>query len=169
MQINSVIYFVIFCMILAYCLIKSWLSRDKAEIWSPITMIVLTLGYYVVKPSFGNLDFFGANNAPNQQVFYISSLLFFISILVAFKRTSDGTFNKWNQYFNTGNAPTISVLLFLFALLCYVPFRGFRYSIDVNDATIMSDRVGLAGSEALEYNLGYGLESIKIIIKTISI
>lgn len=143
MQTDSVIYFVIFCIILAYSLIKPWLSRDKAEIWSPITMIVLTLGYYVVKPSFGNLDFFGANNAPNQQVFYISSLLFFISILVAFKRTSDGTFNKWNQYFSTGNAQTISVFLFLFALLCYVPFRGFRYSIDASDATIMSDRVGM--------------------------
>lgn len=143
MQINSVIYFVILCIVMAYSIIKPWLSRDKAEIWSPITMIVLTLGYYVVKPSFGNLDLFSANNAPNQQFFYISSLLFFISILVAFKRTSGGTFNKWNQYFNTVNAPTISVFLFLFALLCYVPFRGFRYSIDVNDATIMSERVGL--------------------------
>ena len=106
-------------------------------------MIVLTLCYYVVKPSCGNLELYAAYNAPNQHVFYLSSLLFFISILVAFKRTSGGSFNKWNQHFNTDNAQTISVFLFLFALLCYVPFRGFRYSIDVSDAVSMSDRVGL--------------------------
>lgn len=143
MKTESVTYFVILCIVMAYSIIKPWLSRDKAEIWSPITMIVLTLGYYVVIPSFGNLDLYGANNAHEQQVFYMSSLLFFVSILFAFKRTGEGNFKKWNQYFNADNTQTISVLLFLFALLCYVPFRGFRFSIDVNDAAILSERVGL--------------------------
>ena len=80
---------------------------------------------------------YGASTAPNQYLFFVSAVLFFGSILFAFKRTEDGSFSKWNYYFTTGNAQKISISLFIIALLCYIPFRGFRFTISAEDATLV--------------------------------
>lgn len=143
MQTESVIYLSILCFILAYTLIKPWLSKDKSQIWSPITMIALTYLYYVVKPSFDDLSRYGANHCTNQSLYYLASLIFFVCVLIAFRKTSTGEFSKWNTYFNTNNVQKIALLLFIIALACYIPFRGFRYTISASDATITAERTGL--------------------------
>lgn len=93
MQTESVIYLSILCFILAYTLIKPWLSKDKSQIWSPITMIALTYLYYVVKPSFDDLSRYGANHCTNQSLYYLASLIFFVCVLIAFRKTSTGEFS----------------------------------------------------------------------------
>lgn len=142
MQSDSVFYFAIFCVMLAYSLIKPWLSNDKAKIWSPITMISLTFLYYVVKPSFGELDWYGANFAEYQSLFYITLVIFFACVLFSFKYTRSGNFNKWNEHFSLDNVQTVAVILFLIALVCYVPFRGFRTTISASDAGELAERIG---------------------------
>ena len=143
MQSDSQLFFGIFCIMLAISLIKPWLSRNKAEIWSPITMISLTFLYYVVKPSFGELDWYGANRTENQSLFYITCIVFFGCVLFSFNHTKSGNFYRWNKYFTLFNVQKISLILFLIALVCYVPFRGFRTSISADDAGQLTERTGL--------------------------
>lgn len=143
MQPISVIFFTLFCVMLAYALFIPWLSKDKSAIWSPITMISLTLIYYIVLPSFEDMSLYGANTATNQSLFYISAVLFLGCILFAFRQTSKGEFPKWNMYFNRNNVQTVATILFIIAMFCYVPFRGFRTTISANDATVVSARTGL--------------------------
>lgn len=126
-----------------YSLIKPWLSKDPSEIWSPISMIAFTLLYYVVKPSFGDLSMYGANLASNQYLFYLTAVVFYGCILYAFSRPTKKEFSKWNSYFNIENSTRLGFVLFLIAMVCYVPFRGLRTSISADDATIVTARTGL--------------------------
>lgn len=133
----------ILCVMIAVSLIKPFLSRDKSDIWSPVTVISLTLLYYVVKPSLGEFPLYEADSSPRQYLFYLVTVLFLGSILIAFNKTNSGSFPKWNNYFNVNNVQKIALILFLIAMVCYVPFRGLRTSISVEDATVTSARTGL--------------------------
>lgn len=143
MQSSSVIFFIPLCILIAYSLIRSLFSKDKALIWCPITFISLTLIYYIIVPSFGEFKLFGSANSPNQWLFYFGSLLFYACILLSFRKTKETEFSKWNGFFNMNNVQTIALVLFILAMVCYVPFRGFRTSISVDDSTIVSARTGL--------------------------
>lgn len=143
LQSISTLFFVILCGMIGYSLIVPWLSKDKTLIWSPITILSLIFIYYIVLPVTDDISMYGASTAPNQYLFFVSAVLFFGSILFAFKRTEDGSFSKWNYYFTTGNAQKISISLFIIALLCYIPFRGFRFTISAEDATLVTARTGL--------------------------
>lgn len=126
-----------------YSLIKPFLSKDKSQIWSPITMIALIFIYYIIKPSLDDLSMYRANIASNQYMFYLSTVVFFGSILFAFNRTKNGNFSRWNCYFTAFNAQKVAIALFIIAMICYVPFRGFRTTISAEDATVVSARTGL--------------------------
>ena len=143
MQSSSIIFFVVLCIMIVTSLVKPLFTKDKSAIWSPITIISLTFLYYVVKPSFGNFPLYGANFAIHQYLFYLMAVLFYGSILIAFHKTRSGSFPKWNSYFDVDNVQKAALILFLIAMVCYIPFRGLRTTIFEEDATITSVRTGL--------------------------
>ncbi len=145
LQTTSSIFLWILIAMVGYSLIKPWLSKDKSEIWSPITIIALCLIYYVIKPSFEGLSMYNAGNVPNQYMFYFSCDIFYGIILYMFfkKKTYKPSFKRWNDMFNETNVQRVAVILFIIAMVCYVPFRGFRTSISAEDATITTARTGL--------------------------
>lgn len=143
LQSLSSILLSIFCILLGYNLFTSWLNKDKTQIWNPITFLGLTLIYYVIVPSVSDLSMWGGDTAQNQWVFYLTLVLFYISVLIGFRSKHKPGFKKWNQLFTVENSQRIALILFLIALACYVPFRGFRTSISADDATVISERTGL--------------------------
>lgn len=143
LQSQSCIFLGIFCILVVCDLITSWLSKDQSQIWNPVTFLGLTLIYYVVAPSFSDISMWGGERAEYQYVFYITLVLFYISVLLGFRTKHRPGFRKWNCLFTHENAQRYAFILFLIALVCYVPFRGFRTTISADDATVLSERTGL--------------------------
>ena len=143
LQSQSGIFLGIFCILVVCDLITSWLSKDQSQIWNPVTFLGLTLIYYVVAPSFSDISMWGGERAEYQYVFYITLVLFYISVLLGFRTKHKPGFRKWNCLFTHENAQRYAFILFLIALVCYVPFRGFRTTISADDATVLSERTGL--------------------------
>lgn len=139
----SLVFLVVLCVLIGGTLLKLWLSRDKSAIWSPLTFICLTLIYYIVLPSISGLSLYFAGNNENQYLFYMASCLFYGSILIGFSIKTKSHFKRWNLYFNAENAKVFGICIFIFGLICYVPFRGFRTSIWAEDAYMTSSRTGL--------------------------
>lgn len=138
----SLIFFMILCVMIGGTLLKLWLSHDKSVIWSPLTFICLTLIYYIVLPSISGLSLYGAGNNENQYLFYMASCLFYGSILIGFSKKTKAHFKRWNLYFNAENAKIFGICIFIFGLICYVPFRGFRTTVWAEDAGMLADRTG---------------------------
>lgn len=138
----SILFFVIFCILVFGTLWRLWMQRDKSLIWSPITIISLTLIYYIVIPSVKGLTLYGADNSTYQHSFYIASCIFFICVLLGFRFKTGQHFKRWNEYFNQDNTERLGVILFIFSMACYIPFRGFRTTIWAEDAGYMADRTG---------------------------
>ena len=144
MQDSSYCFFVPLCILLIYNLGKPFFSKDKSEIWSPITFVSLTLIYYVIKPSLGPLDHhdLGANTSQYQFLFYLVTLVFYVSLLIGFKRTKQASYLKFNSIANESNVQRFAIILFVIAMVCYIPFRGFRYTISADDAGVLAERTG---------------------------
>lgn len=140
---TSWIFLIFLCIMIGGTIFRPFLSKDKSQIWSPITIISLVLIYYIVIPSFQGLTLYGAESATKQSLFYFMAVLFLGCILWAYKSSSPNECKKWNSYFTMDNAQRIAVVLFLITIVCYVPFRGFRTSIFVDDALKISARTGL--------------------------
>lgn len=163
MQSSSIIFFVILSVMLLYNIVKPWASKDRSLIWSPITPITLTMIYYIVIPSCQDgFLYYNSRNVENQPLFYISSVLFYVCVLFQFNARIKGNYARWNSYFTVHNAQKLALVLFVIALLCYVPFRGFRYTIASEDAYNLTARTGfvsyfidlisiLVGSSCLAY------------------
>ena len=128
---------------IGYSLIKSWLSSDKSAIWSPLTMINITLIYYIILPSLGDKWMYGAGYTNGQHLFYVAAVLFYLCVLLGFSIKQKERFKKWNYYLSENNSLKIGLILFIIALVCYVPFRGFRSTIWAEDAYRGSTREGL--------------------------
>lgn len=143
LQESSALYLIILCIAIVASIVKPLLSDDKSKIWSPLTVIGLVLIYYIAWPSCLGLKLYGAGFSPNQSLFYITALVFYCCVLLSFKVTKDTECIKWNKYFSVSNSQKIAIWLFVIALLCYVPFRGFRTSISAETATVTSARSGL--------------------------
>ena len=142
LSLASLIFLVILCVLMGGTLLKLWLSHDKSAIWSPLTFICLTLLYYVVLPSTLDLSILGANHNENQFLFYIAACLFYVCVLIGFSAKTKSYFKRWNSYFNVGNAKIYGICIFIFGLICYIPFRGFRTTIWAEDAGMLADRTG---------------------------
>ena len=139
---TSLIFLVVLCVLIGGTLLKLWLSHDKSKIWSPITIISLTLIYYIIIPSFKGLTLYDAANSPNQHLFYIASCLFYVFVLIGFRFKTGCHFKRWDVYFNQDNAERWGIILFVFSIACYIPFRGFRTTIWAEDAGNIADRTG---------------------------
>lgn len=143
LQPLSLTLLVILCVMIAFSLLKPFFAKERYAIWNPITFIALTFIYYIVKPSFDDISLYGANIVPNQYMFYLTAVVFFGCVLIAFNRPGKDGFSEWNKYYTQGNTQTIALVLFIIAMVCYVPFRGFRTSISSESVTTVSARTGL--------------------------
>lgn len=129
---------IVYTFVLSFILyfIKKIRSKNLSETWSPITFIILTYIYYIIIPFFddeGNMFF--KDNGNDGYLMYIGAVLYFVSILFGFNRTRGTVFAKWNNVFSVYNCKRIGLFLFVFALICYVPFRGLHTSIARLDAS----------------------------------
>lgn len=143
LQGSSEALLVILCLMIGASIIKAWVSRNKEDIWSPLTFIGLTMVYYIVIPSLSDLSMWGGNIATRQYIFYITAVVFWLSVVISFNFSSPRPFKKWNVLFSSNNVQFISLCLFVIALVCYIPFRGFRTSISSEDVMSVSGRTGL--------------------------
>ena len=139
----SFFFLCILCGLIGFSLIKSMISSDKSKIWSPVTIVCLTMLYYIVLPSFGDIRLYGANVTQGQHLFYFASVLFFICVLIGFSWKQKNHFQNWNDFFHKDNIRAAGIMLFVFAMVCYMPFRGFRTTIWAEDAYMVSERTGL--------------------------
>lgn len=113
--------------LILYNLVKGVLGQDKAYIWSPITTISLTYLYYCVWPFFFMVDQYAINESLHRgYLFHIASLLSYISILIGFKLGPTFNMRRWNKLFTINNTDLLAIVIFVVALLGYVPFRGLH-------------------------------------------
>lgn len=114
-------------------IVRAYRSKDRALLWSPITFFALSILYYCVLPMFNTGRIFeGVDTSSRSLMFHIGALLSFISILVGYyviQPNNRSNWRNWNSCLNTENATKVAITLFVFALFCYVPVRGFKLSI----------------------------------------
>lgn len=143
MRIGAILT-IILGIICVFVLIKAYVNKDKAVIWSPITFLTLTIIYYLVIPEFLNSrEFEGYNVESRSLSFHIGAIISYVSILVGFfliKSHKKDSWNRWNNLFTENNAHIIGVVLFIIAMACHIPYQGFHL-------TFLSN-----GSELAEYD-----------------
>ena len=136
MQILSVFFCSLLAFSIAFNLYRAFISKDKAQIWAPTTIISLVLIYYVIIPSALGLTDYNASGVQYQYKFYLASFIFYSCVIFAFHSKflfSRYSFSKCNKLFTDKKAWKFAIALFLIALICYVPFKGFRYNISAED------------------------------------
>lgn len=122
---------IILLLLIGYHFVSSFFSKDKSLIWSPISVISLTYIYYCSIPFWlGTIDKYQIDESlVNGYLFHIATLLSYSFILIGFNCSSNTSFTKWNTIFSRGNSGKIGMILFLIAMICYVPFRGLHFSV----------------------------------------
>lgn len=138
----SVLFLIILIVLIGIQLVTSFISKDKAIIWSPLTFISCTIVYYVVIPSLSSMKGYDISQFHYQWLFYLTALLFYVFVLIGFYASKRVGFSRWNAFISNDNALFYGLALFLIALVCYVPFRGFRTTVWDIDASIVAERTG---------------------------
>ena len=114
-------------------IVRSLLSKDRALLWSPITFFALSIIYYCVLPMFNSSRFFeGIDTSSRSLVFHIGALLSFVSIMVGFyvfQPNNWSNWKNWNNCLTVDNAKKVAIALFVLALACYIPVRGFKLDL----------------------------------------
>lgn len=124
-------------------LLTALLSSDHAQIWSPMTFISLVYLYYCVIPYyFGDIKIYGIDASKSAIYMNIGALLSYICISLGFHIRSTANFRKLNSTFTVNNARIYGIALFIIAVACYVPFRGFHFSFFNTDEGEIFDRKG---------------------------
>ena len=144
-MLNPLSYFflMILIILISIQLFLALLSKDKAIIWSPLTFISCTLVYYVVIPSLSSMRGYDISHIQFQWIFYLTALIFYLFVLLGFYLCKRVRFSNWDTYITNDNAFFYGIVLFFIAIICYVPFRGFRTTVWDADASLVSERAGL--------------------------
>lgn len=121
----------ILLLIIVFHFIRAYFSKDYSRIWSPLTTISLTYIYYCSVPFWlGTIDKYKIDESlVNGHLFHLATLLSYVCILLSFNRRTNSNFRKWNSLFTKENSGKFGIMLFLIAMVCYVPFRGLHFSI----------------------------------------
>ncbi len=116
--------------------VKSVLSNDKSEIFSPLSIISLVYIYYCVIPFFtGGNDSYHVGPETNINLFHGAALLSYICILLGFYFSGVKTsYKKRNSCFNEENSIRYAVVFFSIAFVSYASFRGIHFSIFADNA-----------------------------------
>ena len=119
-------------------------SKDKANIWSPITAISLTYIYYVLWPYWlGTLDRYAINeNLFNGHLFHLAALLSYAFIMFGFRKPSNTSFDSWNAVFDSSNIGKYGLILWTIGIAGYSSVRGFHFSFAAEDNTNRSISIG---------------------------
>ena len=142
LQPLSILFIVILTLLIGIQLTRAFVSPDKAKIWSPLTFIGATLVYYIIIPSLFSMKGYQISNIKGQWLFYLSAVLFYCFVLVGFHVQVKGRFPRWNKLITSNKVVSYGLFLFVIALLCYIPFRGFRTTLWDSDATLVTERTG---------------------------
>lgn len=141
MSLSSLLTIILGFMCLAVIL-NAYFKKDKAIIWSPLTFLTLTIIYYLVIPEFLNSREFESYDVTSiANTFHVGAIISYLSILAGYfliKRKRKDNWQSWNTLFTEDNVCKIGVVLFIFAMACHIPFRGFHISF-LNDGSELSE------------------------------
>ena len=109
---------------------RSFFSKDKTLIWSPVTAISLTYIYYCSVPFWGGTieQYVIDESYYDGHLFHIAALISYVSILIGFYTTSNTTFKTWNSLINENNVGIYGLLLFVIGVVGYGMVRGFHFT-----------------------------------------
>lgn len=122
--------------VIAVYFIKALLSKDKAQIWSPLSVISLTYIYYCSVPFWiGTIDKYSIDEVKcHGYLFHIAALLSYLFIILGFQRKTNAVFSNWNIYYNGNNVKKYGVALFIIAMIGYSSFRGFHFTLSSSES-----------------------------------
>lgn len=111
--------------------VKVLCSKDRAKIWSPISVIAITYIYYCSIPFWiGTIERYHIDeNDHNGYLFHLAALLSYVCMLLGFSKRTNMNFSNWNRYFTSYNSGKYGLALFLIGTVCYSMYRGFHISI----------------------------------------
>lgn len=114
---------------------KAYLSKDKAQIWSPISAISLTYMYYVLWPFWlGTKERYMIDESMyNGHLFHFAALLSYVFIMVGFRKSTNSSFDDWNKIFDKSNIGKYGLVLWAVGIAGYSSVRGFHFSFAAED------------------------------------
>lgn len=132
--------------LIIYNTIQSLIHFDFSEIWSPINILSLTYIYYCIIPFYmGTSDIYdGVSVSTAEPIFLFSAFLSYFFICIGFKINTTFEFTKWNNILDEYNSRKLGILLFIIALLFYIPINGFQLSIFAEDDVTETENSSLA-------------------------
>lgn len=143
---SSIISIFLISGLILYILTKNYLSKDRSDLWSPMTFIALIFTYYTLIPLIsiinGETYYLGLNMSRGISYSYLGSCISLYSIYFGFKIFKTNRKIELGDYINTDNALKIGLFLYGLALVGYVPFRGFQLNITQADETISFSETG---------------------------
>jgi len=142
LQPLSILFIVILTILIGFQVVNALRSSDKAKIWSPLTFIGATLVYYIIIPSLTSMKGYRISGIRGQWIFYLSAVVFYCFVLLGYRVRVKGRFPRWNKMITPNKVVTYGLFLFVIALVCYIPFRGFRTTLWDSDATLVTERTG---------------------------
>jgi len=139
---------IIILILFADHILRSYISKDKSLLWSPISFICLYFTYYVIIPFFKGGEY---SSEVGHTYLLLGTLLFYITYKATFYFSKPTfNFNKWNSLITEQNANKIAIILFLIAFVGYGIFRGFNLSIltyDSRDSIIFDEDASYGHTE----------------------
>ena len=116
--------------------LRALLSKDKAQIWSPLSVISLTYIYYCSVPFWlGTIAKYSINEVEcNGYLFHIAALLSYLFILLGYIRRTNADFYNWNSYYTYYNVKKYGLVLFIIAMIGYSSFRGFHFTLSSSES-----------------------------------
>lgn len=142
MSLSSILVGIL-CTMCLCILYKSYYNKDKTIIWSPITFLTLTIIYYWILPEFfTSREFEGYNVESRSLTFHLGAIISYISILIGFfffnRTRKKDNWKHWNSLFSENSSYKFGLFLFIFAMICHVPFRGLHFSF-LSDGTELAE------------------------------
>lgn len=130
----------ILVILILYNLGSAYFCSDKAKVWSPISVISLTYGYYCLVPFwFGTKERYVINESLyNGHLFHLAALLSFVSIMIGFNCSHTKVrFKKWKNSLSNRNVGVIGIIITIIGLVGYASVRGFHFTMaatgDINN------------------------------------
>lgn len=120
----------------------NFISRDKALLWSPITIISLVFLYYCVWPALTPRLYIGYDVEQYALIFNIGALMSYMSILIGFSLKLKNDWSSWNSLFIQNNVVKLGLLLFIIGICSYIPFRGLHLNMSSEGEFVEFGREG---------------------------
>ena len=126
---------IILIALIVFNLLKAFLSKDKSNVWSPMTIISLTYTYYCLAPFWGGtIEKYQIDESMfSGYIFHLAALISYVFIMIGFQFSSKASFKSWNSLINGNNAGRYGLLLFFIGFIAYGSVRGFHLNFYLNE------------------------------------